>query len=340
MASHYHRYSKDGTQYKDYTVTSKYNPDTLFDVDVLDTEHPQSMVNLVPTWLAKRMLSEGMKHYISMSEDELEAMVRPNVTLKRLRSSFWYEFERIHRNYGRWPTKRENNIGIFRICNGVCTTQYFMDKISRNDLYLAWIIRPPLNYEKAMNEALEHGISRLREILNLPLYQTRLDRHGMPVVDSATQEVVQEPNDKIANIILKTVAFLDLRIKGSVPQRIHQITQSQIESKQITMNITKDDNVAKTPIDVDFKEIDEKLLTIDDLDKRIAQLSSETEELIDSPKFNQAERGIVIQDEMDGMDKHIRMIEDGNKGNSSKESGVGEEVAAGGVIAEEKGDAE
>ncbi len=313
MSSHYHRYHKDGTVYDDYSVEAKYNPEALLDVDILDQKHPQSMINLVPEWLKNRMLSEGMQRYLRMSEDELVENVKPNLTLKRLRSSFWYEYERIHRNYGRWPDKRKNNVGMYRVCNGVCTTQYFMDKISRNDLYLSWIVRPPINYDKALNEALEHGVSRLREILNLPLYKTKLDRHGIPVVDPHTEEVVQEPDDKIANIILKTVAFLDLRIKGAVTQRIHQVTESNISSQQINMNINKavEYKPHGEPVKVDFTEIDKKLLTIDDLDKRIEQLSKETEDLIENPKFDMSERKLVIEQEQEQLDEHTRVVLDG-----------------------------
>ena len=64
-----------------------------------------------------------------------------------------------------------------------------------------------------MEEALAYGIERLREILELPMF----DKKGR--VDG-----------KAAELILKTVALLDQRVKGSVVQR------AEVRSLNVNMN--------------------------------------------------------------------------------------------------------
>jgi len=271
------------------------------DIDPYDTDNPKSMINMVPDWIKSRMLNETMRKLAYLSDEELEAEVKPNLSLKRLRTAFWAQYDNLHNSPMR-NNKNFNKIGIFKMCMGICTTQYFMEKIARNDFMLAYIIRPPLDYDNAMQESLQHGLNRVREILNFPLYEPRFNKDGLPIVDKHTGEQVMSPNEKIANLILKTVAFLDLRIKGATVQKIHQVSDQNITRRSLNMNVKSGNRV----VTVDPNALDDKLLTIEDLDAKIRSLSNETNALVNDPRYTVAENRVIEQDASLQMDAHAK----------------------------------
>ena len=300
-------FNEDGVQvnyYRQGNPEEKQNQlEERMQADPYDAEHPSSMINSVPEWFKKRMLSPAVQQLMALDETELEREVKPNVTLRRIRSSFWYEYERMHSKYTRTTTRAADNISVYKICHGVCTTQFFMDRIFRNDYYFAWMIRPPQNYTKALNESLEHGLSRVREILNFPLYEKKFTRDGEPVVDPKTGRQIEVPSEKNANLILKTVAFLDLRVKGAVTQKIHQISQHDVRQQTVSYNVHNNNPMQE----VDASKLDSKLLTIDDLDKRIESLTAETQKLLENPTWSKAE---VKQVMADGEEKLLKRMEE------------------------------
>lgn len=271
------------------------DPLAISNVEPYDTDHPKSMINSVPLWLKQRMTHPDVMELMSWSEEELVDRIRPNLTLKRLRSAFWYEYERLHSNHGR-PTIHEKQIGVYRMCQGICTSQYFMEKVAKNNYYLAWIIRPPVNYLKALNESLEYGLDRMREILNFPLYKKKFTKEGLPITDKQTGAQVEEPDNQTANMVLKTVAFLDLRVKGAVPLKIHQVTQQQ--------NLNYNVNAGDSRVQVDAEKLDMNLLSIEDLDKKIAGLTEDTRKLIDNPGFTVPELQNVKKQSEDELSEH------------------------------------
>ena len=284
MPSTFHKQRPDGSFHQDGSYNTKYEPLHSSEVEIYDSTNPKAMVNVVPTWLKNRILSVSVQSLLQMSEEDLEKKVNPPLTLKRLRIAFWSEYERIFKGYGRsiQQSKREMNIGVHRMCNGICTPSYFMDKVARNDYFIAWVVRPPIDYATAMEEALQFGIERLREILNFPLYEQKLNKDGVPVVNARTKKPVLIPNVSVGTLMLKTVALLDMRVKGSIPHRVHQITQSQIDRRNVNVNILEN----HSGVQVDAKKLDKKLLTIEDLDKQIVTLTKETDQLLNNPKVN------------------------------------------------------
>jgi len=279
-------------------------------ISVYDEDDPNSMINCAPEWVKRRLRSKGVMELLALSEEELEKKVHPPQTLKRLRIGFWSEYERIFSNFGRRPYRgTENRIGINRVCNGVCTPQYFMQEVAENDYYLAWVVRPPLDYVVALEEALSYGVDRLREILNMPMFDYKYKSDGSIVTDKYTDEPVMIPNVPVANIILKTVAMLDMRVKGAIPQKIHQVTQSQ----NFNMNVHR----GNSKVTVDTQALDNKLLSIDDLDSKIEELSKETEGLLNGPKLTLPEARFVLRDSEKKLTKHKEGLPDGLEGNEA-----------------------
>lgn len=298
MSGIHHQQTYDGTTDPSaYNEKTDYDHNAIYNVDPYDMDHPKSMINMVPSWLKARMMSKSISELMSLSEEQLKAHVKPNLTLNRLRTSFWHEYERSHKAHGRY-IQGHANIGLYRMCLGICTVQYFMDKIAKNDYYLAWIIRPPLNYDMAMQEALEYGLSRLREVLDFPLYKPKYNKDGIPITNSVTEQPVLEPDEKIANIVLKTVAFLDLRVKGSIPKQINQNIRSQNQNMNINTQVPNEYiPAASRPVDI-------ATLSIEDIDKKIAQIEGETRTLMNDPKLGVAEYNTVIDQSQEELDEH------------------------------------
>jgi hypothetical protein len=170
---------------------------------LLDPEDPRSMVNLVPPDVSEAMHRVPIE-YFTMSEVDLKKLSRPTQVISRIRLSWWNEYNRAQ--------EMLTHMEMVSVYAGVCHPSYFYAGILKNPRYLAWILCPPTSYLVAMEEALYFGVERLREILELPLY----DEKG-------------RANPAVGNLVLKTVALLDLRVKGAVTQK-H-------EHKSVALNI-------------------------------------------------------------------------------------------------------
>jgi len=283
--------------YKLPQQTAENLKDDILDIDPYDINHPRSMINKVPNWLRERMQGQLMMEYMRMDEEKLQEIVKPTLTINRLRTAFWYEYEKLFAKYGSsYNSHSDHGLSIHRVCSGICSVSYFMYDVARNDAYLAWISHPPLNYEKSMQEALTHGLDRVREILNLPMLEYKFTKDGLPCVDPCTNQPVMIANEKVANIILKTVAFIDLRIKGAIPQQIQQ----NINRNSINYNVRD----ANSRVTVDVEALDSKLLTIEDLDSKIKELSNETNDLINDPKYDKSETMYLRKEQEAGLKAH------------------------------------
>jgi hypothetical protein len=75
---------------------------------------------------------------------------------------------------------------------------------------VAWILSPPASYMVRMEEALNQGLVEMRDIMS------------QPHIDPVTNKI----NTRLAEIKLKTVMFLDLRVKGAITQKIEQTNKS------------------------------------------------------------------------------------------------------------------
>jgi hypothetical protein len=106
----------------------------------------------------------------------------------------------------------------------------------REQIMLAFIMCPPVTYDTFLTEALDKGLSRLREILDLPLHKAD------GTVDT-----------RVADLHVKVTAFIDMRKNGGIVQK--------------TMNLNVD---AKTSLG-EVKKM-AKDLSVEELDRKIKQL--------------------------------------------------------------------
>lgn len=202
---------------------------------VSDSDNPRSIINLVPGAVREAIDSLG-SDLLGMTEKELEALTPHGswtVTDRRLRTAFWIEYGRAQ------DLGQHMNIG--NVFNGVCSKPYFYSSVLKNKPRLAYLLLAPQDYRVAMEEALGFGVDRLREILEMPIFDEN-----------------SKPNPKVADVILKAVQMLDQRVKGAVVQ------------KNLNVNVGSD---GKSPNDAK----DAQPQTMEEIERRLAELEGPVE---------------------------------------------------------------
>lgn len=229
------------------------NSDRLHEVEIYDYDDNNSVINKLPKLLRDKLTTrrKDLEEYLSLDEYEAKKTLTITPALNRLRFSFWNEYFMCVEN------KRQ--MTMVSMYGGVCSREQFNKMIMSNDK-LAWMLRPPVDTVLAMRETLHFGLDRVREILSLSLYKKESIR-----ISETEWEVNEVVNDKAANLMLKAVAMVDLRLHGNYTQ-VQKIEQ-KVESKNI--NVTKHvENIADaTYVDVDAEIAKLKLEVTDDIRK-------------------------------------------------------------------------
>lgn len=168
-----------------------------------DLTDERSVVNLVPPDLMRLILTVPQE-MLDLDEYEKRLRWKPTPTEGSLRLSFWREYEYAHAAHAKMHPPR--------IFAGICTGEYFYTLI-KNPRKLAWLITPPRSYMHSLEESLEVGMIRLREILQTLPVDGR-DAH------------------KNAKVLLDITQMLDIRKHGAVTQRL------ETKSVNVTVDAT------------------------------------------------------------------------------------------------------
>jgi hypothetical protein len=194
---------------------------------IISPDNPRSLLNIAPKGVAD-LMSRLDRKWFEISERRLKEMVPDDPTLNRLRIAFWKEYDAAQ---SQMRGMMWSNISRLMQARPVAFSMYF-----HKQEILAYILCPPVSYDAFLEEALSHGMSRIREILDLPLR----DEDG-------------KVNAKVGELILKAAAFLDLRTHGGFLQK----------SQHVDVGITLG-SVQKLA----------KELSMDEIDKKIKELES------------------------------------------------------------------
>ena len=249
-------------------------------VDAFDPKHPRSLFSLLPIEVASRINNADVQQMMKYTDTELEEVYRPSIMVRRLRTAFWLEYDRCVGTDTRYDMKMD----LARIVAGTCALKHFKDVILPNNLQFGYMLRVPPNYLVCLTEALEQGANRLREILDIPLYKTKgFTKEGHPYMDKEGN-ILYEPDHKAADLLLKAFAMLDLRVKGAVPQKLN--IRGMMDRRNVNVNV---DAGMRRVTNVNNDALEEKILSIEDLDKKLAQLSDESRQLLNNATFNQAD---------------------------------------------------
>ncbi len=203
---------------------------TELETSILDRANPRAVINLVPP-AVQRAIENVPQDFFSLTEVELEKespQGKWTIADRRMRTSFWLEYTR--------SQDTGHAMSMSLVYGGICSRNYFYESFLTNKARMAYLLSQPADYKIAVEEALTCSVDKVREILEMPLYDP----------------VTGRPDTKVAEAILKAFKMLDDRVKGAVVQRVEQ--------KNLNVNYEAGKKPGATPE------------TMDDLDKKLADM--------------------------------------------------------------------
>lgn len=258
-----------------------------------DLENKFNITNLVTDTVKVKFLNPVVQSYLREGIEYITEQLKPTSSMKRIRLNFWNEYNKLHDRLtiGKTPCmlQKATALGPEKICHGVCHPDYFFDKFLSDDLCVAYMFTPPEDYMLCLQESLQTGVEKLRDILQFPLYEE---------VMVGTKQL-SKPNVKVADIIIKTFAILDQRFHGAIPKVIHQRVQQ--ETKNLNYNINNNTNSSAS---YNANNVD-NLCDLEDLDARIDRIRKETNTIINNPKLLYNDKRYVEEQFEDEMDANI-----------------------------------
>ena len=169
----------------------------------------KSLPKLVPPTIFAHFaeMREKRPELFEMDENELEALLkeegrRPSATDNQLRMRFWLEYDA--------ASARNRQMEFWRVYSGVCPVEHLHKNVFKRPHTMAWILCPPVSYMSKLEEVLNFGVNELRDIM----------AHAH--VDPISGKI----NTRLAEIKLKALMFLDIRVKGAITQKIEQTNKS------------------------------------------------------------------------------------------------------------------
>lgn len=186
-----------------------------------DVANPRSLINIAPADVVEILRREMPVNYLYMTEKELEAQFKPTADLQKVRIAFWKEYEAAQ------SALRKMNIANIGSYMGYGSM--FIAKALRDVNHLAVILCPITSYDNFLEEALMAGARRLRELIDMKFTND-----------------AGEPDHKAMELVLKAVAFLDMRKNGGIVQKTqHQISMTKTSQNNLTSGATMEEIDAK-----------------------------------------------------------------------------------------------
>jgi hypothetical protein len=180
-----------------------------------DRTNARAIINLVNNSRFEQAIIAVPDDFFDLDEKELAKKARVNVTDDYIKTSFWNEYD--------LAQAKAKNINVENVYVRCCSRDYFFKQFLSNSYKVAWLLTPPPSYQIMLDTLLSKGLSRLHEILNLPLESTVVDKRG-------EAHTVIDP--KIAHVIYQITKDIDIRVKGAIPQFIKS------ESRNMNVNVT------------------------------------------------------------------------------------------------------
>jgi len=235
---------------KALTLAPDSGPENQHAIDLFNRADERAIINLVPPQVQSAMLDSAKRRpdLFNLDEKSLYKTLKqeectPTPTDNRLRLAFWMEYDRAQTTV--------KDMVMTNVVSGVCTRDYFYGNYLKHPEKISWLLCPIVSYEVKMREALDFGIDRLRDILELPY----IDEKG-------------RINTKILDLQAKIISMLDQRVKGSVLQ------------KNMNLNVmTTDKVVAEMALGS----------TMGDLDTRIRELQARERRALNLPDEKKAD---------------------------------------------------
>ena len=192
--------------------------------------------------------------YPTSTVTEKCASERRYLTDAKLRAAFWVEYE---------AAIKENRVMHGRnIHTGILNETTFYVGVMRDIKRVAWIMHPPGNYVAELNAHLTAAISRYEDVLKIPIFE-KICRCWYRCVCKSRSFIAEHEsclcqpnckcptttNTKAADIILKAIEQIELRVKGSIP----------VIQKNLNVNYNKDANQNNIPHPDTQQEMEKRL---------------------------------------------------------------------------------
>lgn len=215
-----------------------------------------SVIRMVPPKFAERLLA--LPDELKVCEEGTIRSVMRKVGCKltpldtQLRLAFWLEYERC-------VQRQEKKINLCNVYAGICVEEYFYQHYLSNQYRLAFMLCPPQSYSVKMQEMMELGLARLREIMT------------MDMIDEKTGKV----DTRIAKLVMQAAVLVDLRVKGAVAQRIETVNKSAVLHVDLMKNREDLDNRLQQN---SMELLDAKLKQMEETERRyLAKLQKEAD---------------------------------------------------------------
>lgn len=170
-------------------------------------DRPESPLNLMPdTELAAKAASLS-EEFWELTEQQLKERCSPGHPSRvdlRTKLRFWEEYESAA------TALTPMDLGRVTDGTGALSWGIFRAALLEDPFLMAWFLLPPPGYRMQLQEAESLGLSRLMEILELP------------IVDPRTKKVRAD----IGKLIIEAWKLVDLRRHGAVTQRVVSLSAS------------------------------------------------------------------------------------------------------------------
>lgn len=172
----------------------------------------------------QRGMQELPQTLVDMRPRDLEKQIRKlnggyfDRTLGFIKLRFWDEYRRCMDE--KKPMKLDN------VLHGVCSDSWFRNHVLGNDVYLAWLVQPPVDVMLYQTEILHKAFAKISDALEQPVVE--VVRKSIRKSDG-TYKTVKEKKVNVTflreiHAILRTMQD---RIEGSVVQRAIVKTESK-----------------------------------------------------------------------------------------------------------------
>lgn len=184
-------------------------------LSIFDRDNPYSLINIAPGCMANLMakLAEDPPNKLLLGEAVLRSKLRPDDQDERLRLQFWNEYE--------MATSKNRKMSIQNVIRGVCDHETFLYYYLTKPHKYTWLLLAPTNYVVTLRRILNNTLEGLLEASKMPVF----DKRGKPNVTAINQ-------------LIKIFQLVDLRVKGSIVQRV------QVQQQNVNLNIDATDNPA------------------------------------------------------------------------------------------------
>lgn len=181
---------------------------------MMDETNPRSLVNLVTENIAEALKDaiRAIPDFFGIDEREVYQKLRangtpPSPTDNMLRLRFWYEYDQAQTNL-------TPKMGVGKVFAGVCTDLTYA-RLWKNPYKVAWMVCPPVGYNTKLDEILDFGMDRMRDIM-------AMDPH-CPKTGKL--------NARILELQAKLFVMMD--------QRKHGVATQKIEQRSLNMHVTQ-----------------------------------------------------------------------------------------------------